>query len=155
MPINASNSADARIGLIRHAAKRSDGTSSAMPAQRRQQDQRHRQVADLVPSAGTAPTATAREGLSKLDAVHLGHVQVQNRQVKGLRPARTQASASAGEPVARGSIPQPCVCRVRMRRLVALSSTISTRLAAQLRRLAVPPEPRLHLRRRAPRRPGS
>ena len=42
--------------------------------------------------------------------------------------ARIHASASAGDPVARDSMPQASRCAVRMRRLVALSSTTSTRL---------------------------
>jgi hypothetical protein len=56
-------------------------------------------------------------------------VHVEDREVERIACA-IQRKASAGESVSRELIPHLPVCSARMRRLVALSSTTSTRLPA-------------------------
>ena len=105
------------MGLCRYAAKPSLLGARLAPAERGEEHQRQRRARRVLP-----------DRLRQRHAVHLRHVHVQDADVEGLvRPGSTP-SASAGDPVARGRMPQASRCAVRMRRLVALSSTTSTRL---------------------------
>ena len=62
----------------------------------------------------------------------LGHVHVEDDEVESVHLASIHSSASRGCSVSREVMPHFSVCSVRMRRLVALSSTMRTRLPCKI-----------------------
>ncbi len=63
----------------------------------------------------------------QIDAVHLGHVHVDDRDVEALARPRASAALRQVTPCPCGAMPHLAVCSASTRRLVALSSTTSTR----------------------------
>ncbi len=89
-----------------------------------------RRPSELNSTSGRVGAALADRACER-HAVHLRHVHVQDREVERLAARRASAAPRAATPVARDAIPHFAVCRSSTRRLVALSSTTSTRLPCE------------------------
>ena len=119
-PTSASNSCDGLIGFVRCAA---NPTFSA-PASRR--------PSEVKSSRGNA-AAVRCSRIARARATPSSSGMCMSRiPASNSSPAWIQARASRGEPVVRTAIPQVSRYAARIRRLVSLSSTTSTRLASSV-----------------------
>ena len=86
--MSASCRADGLTGLVRNASIAALSRSSDADRRARISGKRH-------------VRADRPDRLGELDAVHLGHPQVEDRDVEGLAPPGSSASASVGDAVSR------------------------------------------------------